>query len=203
MKSSAYQNGGSRRKISPLGKLILGLGAVAFLLGGGSIVAQLVNSGGEQAADHAKQSLAGNDPQKIEPEKLPECAPEQLRILPIISSDSYGPGETPQFTLSVTNSSDKACYRNLGTSQLVFKVESAGVGVWDSRDCQRSPDDRKIILEPSKTLKTEPLEWNRTYSSPESCDGEREEVIADGAAYNLLVAVGDVPGESYEQFLLY
>ena len=60
-----------------------------------------------------------------------------------------------------------------------------------------------MILEPGTPLSTDPIEWDRTRSSPETCEIARDPVVADGATYHLHVAAGGVQGSGTAPFLLY
>lgn len=143
---------------------------------------------------------AGRD---AEANKPVECSAEQLEVLALTDKTSYGPGEHPQFALSVENKGVKPCYKNLGTKNMIFEVQTGALTVWLSSHCQKMPDDRYVLLEPGQKLTTAKLVWDRTKSTESTCETQRETVVAQGASYHLLVAVGGVPAQQSAQFLLY
>lgn len=138
-----------------------------------------------------------------EANKAPACEPGALKVTAITDKTSYASGENPQISLAIENVSAAPCYHNLGTSQMVFEIQTGGQTVWLSTHCQESPDDRYVTLAAGQRLVTDTLLWNRTYSTAGLCDGEREQVPAEGASYHLLVAVGEIPAQESRQFLLY
>lgn len=135
--------------------------------------------------------------------EVPACGAGQLVVTPIADRDSYAAGELPQLSLSVENTGEKPCAADLGTAGMVFDVTSGSDRVWSSTDCQENADHRSVILEPTKPLTTEPLAWDRTRSSTETCDISRDEVAAGGASYHLQVSAAGVAGKGTVQFLLY
>lgn len=149
------------------------------------------------------QQAEQNSTTGVDPTKATECGAGELDVKPITDTSNYGPGEMPQLSLSVTNTSDSECTADLGTAGMTFEISSGDDQVWRSRDCQKSPDSRLVILQAGETLETEPIEWDRTRSSTETCDIERDPVVADGASYHLRVSAANVPGTGTVQFLLY
>lgn len=134
---------------------------------------------------------------------VPDCAAGELEVTPLTDHDSYAAGELPQLSLRVENKGEKACQAQLGTAGMSFKITSGSDEVWRSADCQVNPDNRAVILEPGTPLSTDPIEWDRTRSSPETCEIARDPVVADGATYHLHVAAGGVQGGGTAPFLLY
>lgn len=131
------------------------------------------------------------------------CNPGQLQVTPMTDKGDYAEGELPQLSLSVENTGQEACSADLGTATMEFAVSSGDDQVWRSVDCQEDGDHRAVILDPGKPLETEALEWDRTRSSPETCDITRDPVAAGGASYHLRVTAAGVDGSGTAQFLLY
>jgi hypothetical protein len=135
--------------------------------------------------------------------ELPGCPPGQLEVTPVVNLDSYATNELPQLSMRIENTGETACHAELGTAGMSFKITSGSDEVWRSTDCQVKPDSRMIILEPATPLETEPLEWDRTRSSTETCEIARDQVGADGATYHLHAAAAGVQSGSTATFLLY
>ena len=104
---------------------------------------------------------------------------------------------------SVTNTGTQPCRLNVGTSQQVFTITSGSDQYWTSTDCQKDPADAEVDLEPGKTVTSStPISWDRTRSSAESCDGERDQASAGGASYHLKTSVAGVESTTSKQFIL-
>lgn len=131
------------------------------------------------------------------------CADGQLKVTAILDKDSYAEGEYPQLSLSVENTGDAPCTANLGTSGMLFVVSSGEDQVWKSTDCQKDPADLAVILDPGKPQQSEAIEWDRTRSSKDTCEEQRDPVAAGGATYRLAVAVAGVASAETAPFLLY
>lgn len=136
-------------------------------------------------------------------DEMPACAAGQLQVTPLVNQDSYAPGELPQLSMRIENISEQACHADLGTATMSFRVTSGTDEVWRSEDCQEKADTRRVILEPTSPLETEPLTWDRTRSSTETCGITRDEVGAGGATYHLHVSAAGVSSQGTASFLLY
>ncbi|QBE48362.1 hypothetical protein [Leucobacter triazinivorans] len=133
----------------------------------------------------------------------PACATGQLRVTPLTDATDYAAGESPLLSLSVENVGDEACSADLGTAGMEFVVSSGDDQVWRSADCQEDPEHLAVILEPGEPLESEGIPWDRTRSSPETCDITRDPVGAGGASYHLRASAAGVQGTGTAQFLLY
>lgn len=138
-----------------------------------------------------------------EPAPLAVCAAGQLVVTPVLDAASYGPEQLPLLSLSIENRSDAECSADLGTAGMSFTITSGSDQIWRSTDCQQNPDHRAVILKPGEPLETEPLAWDRTRSSPDTCDTEREAVVGGGASYHLRVSAAGVESNGTAQFQLY
>lgn len=131
------------------------------------------------------------------------CRAGQLRITPVTDRGDYPAGELPQLSLSAENTGEEACTADLGTAGMEFAISSGDDEVWRSKDCQTGAESLAVILEPGKPLESDPITWDRTRSSTETCDITRDPVGADGASYHLKVTAAGVQGTGTAQFLLY
>ena len=74
-----------------------------------------------------------------------------------------------------------------------------------STDCQVDPIDAEVSLTPGTPISSSvPIVWDRTRSSPDTCEGPRESVPAGGASYHLSVSGRRVrrSAQPTKQFLL-
>jgi hypothetical protein len=131
------------------------------------------------------------------------CSPSVIDIEALTDANSYSSGSLPQLSFSVTNTGAKPCVFDAGTAKQVFTITSGNEVYWKSTDCQTGPVDTVILLEPGKTLTSDPIAWDRTRSDPSTCaNKERPPVPAAGASYHLKVQVDGVTSKSTKQFLL-
>lgn len=187
--------------------LVLG-GLLAIIVFVALVIWKPGSSGGAASAPDVKvpdeivaADKAQNPNQKVG--EIQPCPAGQIAVTPLVDRESYAEGELPMLSLRVENTGADACEAQLGTSGMSFMITSGSDQVWRSTDCQVSPDTRAVILEPKKPLETEPIQWDRTRSSPETCDVPRDPVVAEGATYHLQVEAAGVPGDGTAPFLLY
>lgn len=190
-----------RRRLIVLAALVAVI-AVAALL-----IIRPGSSGGAQNAgkvdlpsDLAAQTAASPDPDKGD---VSACQAGQLKVTPGTDQTDYAEGELPRLFLSVVNSGTDPCTADLGTASMEFAVSSGNDEVWRSMDCQVEAESFAVILDPDRPIQTEPISWDRTRSSAESCDITRDPVGAGGASYHLRASISGVEGSGTAQFLLY
>lgn len=188
-------------------RLVVGLGLLAVLV----IILLIVfrpGSGDDPAAPAPTGASApaetATDPAATAAPASSTCDPAVVLVEAITDQGSYDSGENPALSLSVTNTGTTACDLNAGTSTQVFTITSGADVYWTSTDCQTDPIDAEVTLEPGVAVSTkDPLIWDRTRSSPETCEiSDREAVPGAGASYYLTVSVGGVQSASPTQFLL-
>ena len=191
-------------------RLVVGLGVLAVLLiiiliivrpGGGSDPA---STAAPAPTDSAVDPATSTDPAAPGAAASTACDPATVQVEAITDQGSYDPDDEPELSLSVTNTGTTPCDLNAGTSTQVFTITSGADVYWTSTDCQSDPADAMVTLEPGIAVSTKtPLTWDRTRSSPETCEiTDREPVPAEGASYYLSVSVGGVESASPTQFLL-
>lgn len=132
------------------------------------------------------------------------CAPEQVVVEAVTNKTEYAEGEQPELSVTITNTGEAACTLNAGTTAQVFTIKSGDETYWTSTDCQTSPSDAQISLEPGDPISSAvPIIWDRTRSSVDTCDGPREAVPGGGASYHLDVTVDGIASTASKQFMLY
>lgn len=140
-------------------------------------------------------------------DEVPGCTKSNIDVTAVANKESYGPGENPEIWMTISNTGTKPCVIDLGTKELSFEIVSGSQTqpetYWVSTHCQTGADSREVILEPENPLSTSPLVWDRTRSSPETCNVARQPVPADGAAYRLYATANSVKSPEGWQFLLY
>ncbi|WP_336651992.1 MULTISPECIES: hypothetical protein [unclassified Leucobacter] len=173
------------------------------------VVLVFVKPGASGSAQSAREvevpsDLAAADAKKAAADgETPVCNEGQLQVTPVTDKTDYAGGELPHFSLTVQNTGEEACSADLGTAGMEFAVTSGDDEVWRSVDCQQNPEHLAVIIAPGESLETEPVAWDRTRSSPETCEITRDPVAAGGASYHLRVAAAGAQGTGTAQFLLY
>ncbi|PXA65754.1 hypothetical protein [Cryobacterium arcticum] len=188
-------------------RLVVGLGLLAVIV----VILLIVfrpGSGDDPApaapANTTAPAATSPDPAATDAPAGSACDPAVVQVEAITNQGSYDPDENPELSLSVTNTGTVACDLNAGTSTQVFTITSGADVYWTSTDCQTDPADAEVTLEPGVAVATKtPVTWDRTRSSPETCEiTDREAVPGEGASYYLTVSVGGVESASPTQFLL-
>ena len=61
-------------------------------------------------------------------------------------SSTYPVGSTPKLTLTITNTGDVACKRDVGPKANELEITSGGYHVWSSDDCNASSQSKVVTL---------------------------------------------------------
>lgn len=191
-----------RRRLLVLTALIALATVIALIIlkpgsSGGADNSKNVSVPADIAADSSQ-----SDDKKTDEEPIAVCSAGQLTVTPLTDETSYAAGQNPMLTLTIENTGDEPCSADLGTAAMQFEIASGSDQVWRSADCQQNPENLAVTLEAGQKLETEPLEWDRTRSSAETCDITRDPVPAGGASYHLKVGAAGVTGTGTAQFLL-
>ncbi len=132
------------------------------------------------------------------------CAPEQISVEAVTDAAVYAAGEQPKLSVTITNTGSNSCVMNVGTRAQVFTITSGADTYWTSTHCQVDPVDAEVSIAPGTPVSSsEPITWDRTRSSADTCGGERAAVPAGGASYHLGVSVDGFESSASKQFLLY
>lgn len=132
------------------------------------------------------------------------CDPKDLEVTGIADQSEYAADQDPRFSIELTNSGDAECLLNVGTTTQRFTVMSGADTWWKSTDCQSEPSDMEVTLDAGQTVTSaEPVVWDRTRSSVDTCDSDsRPAAPASGASYHLQVEIGGVAAAETTQFVL-
>ena len=131
------------------------------------------------------------------------CDPTTIELTAVTDKGGYDQGVTPMISMSITNTGTEPCTINGGTDAQEYIITSGSDQIWSSRDCQADPAPAETVLQPAVPRSTAPFPWDRTRSTPETCEGERPQVGAGGASYHLTVKLGDIESAATKQFLLF
>jgi hypothetical protein len=146
--------------------------------GGGGAVAAVGGSAGAAGSGGAvgggavtARALPANSP-------MATCAPGQLKLSLDSAEVAYGPDQTPQFKLVVTNDSGAECKANLGPTSVVLTItDSDDDQVWTSKDCPKTTT--QFFDVPSHTTVVRTVSWDRRHSTTK-CSGPTPKKVGDG-----------------------
>lgn len=130
------------------------------------------------------------------------CDPAVVKITPVTDANSYPAGQLPQVSMTIVNTGSSACTMDVGTSQQAYIIMSGSDPIWNSADCQSDHTNLPYVLQPNTEVPVSPLTWDRTRSSPTTCDTSNDPVIAGGATYRLSVVLGAVHSAGDTPFIL-
>jgi len=185
-------------------RLILGLGLLAVIV----VIALIVFSpkGGEPEAVNTStpNPATSGTAAPADPDAAVEaCADDALVVVANTDKTSYGEGELPQLSLTVTNTADVACELSVGSDVQVYAITSGEEAIWTSTDCQTGAVAATQVVEAGADVSTPAIEWDRTRSSTDTCDAEnRDPVIAEGATYRLATSIAGVTSAETRAFIL-
>ncbi|MET0734858.1 MAG: hypothetical protein ABWY55_04340 [Microbacterium sp.] len=132
------------------------------------------------------------------------CVARDVTVEPLTDQDSYGSGQSPLFSIRLTNAGTSDCTLNVGTTTQVFTVTSGSDVWWRSTDCQTAPSDMIVLLAAGQSVTSAaPLAWDRTRSAVDTCATARPVAPGGGASYHLSVQIGGIESDQSKQFLLY
>jgi hypothetical protein len=104
--------------------------------------------------------------------------------------------------LTVKNISATECMMLVGTDVQRYVISSGADQIWASDDCQQVRTPFEVKLAPGEEQGTGAIPWDRTSSTPDTCESSRPDMPAGGASYHLRVYLGDLASADTRQFLL-
>lgn len=130
------------------------------------------------------------------------CDADQVVITALTNATTYEGDQEVQMSFRIENVSDAPCSLNVGTTEQEYVVRTGDQVVYRSTDCPIDAVDQVVELQPHVPQETIPIEWDRTFSSPQSCTTPRDPVVAGGASYHLSVTVAGIAAQDTVQFIL-
>jgi hypothetical protein len=185
-------------------RLVVGISILAVII---IIVLIIVRPGSGTPADAptAEPQTSGSAAPADAPAtsgEVTDCAPSQIVVTANTDAESYPAGQQPQLSLTVLNTGTVACTLPAGSDVQTYVISSGSDRIWASTDCQQPGVAAVITLEPGEPLPSTPFAWERSRSSVDNCEAEREQVIAGGATYRLSVSVGAFESADDRPFIL-
>ena len=133
------------------------------------------------------------------------CEAKDIVVAAVTDADSYQAGVLPKISISLTNTGPTDCTMDVGSTTQAFTVMSGSDVWWRSTDCQENPSSMIATLSAGTTVTSkDPVTWDRTRSSVETCGQEnRQRAPGGGASYHVEVSIGGFTSASTKQILLY
>lgn len=131
-----------------------------------------------------------------------ECDLSKVTVEATTDASSYAAGVNPVLSFTLKSLMATPCTISAGSDVQEFRITSGDELIWSSKDCQVDPTPATALLQTGVPLAGPTLTWDRTRSSTDTCDTQREQVIAGGASYHLEVKIGELTSPDTRQFLL-
>jgi hypothetical protein len=124
------------------------------------------NDGGAAAATPSPTSTATSSL----PGGIGTCDPGALSLGIAATAQSYSPGVSPGFSVTITNTGTEPCLVDAGDTHREIVVTSGSDRIWSTKDCApQDADDRTLLLTPGSS-DTQQVAWNLVRSVP-GCSG--------------------------------
>ena len=206
-----------RRRLAVIGGLVLAVAAIG--IGSWLLIARPWAAADTASPAPATPSMspspsadpsAGGESPAPEPSAaqtpaIVACEAADIEVTAATDSDTYAAGVLPKLSISLTNKGAKDCTIDVGSTTQVFTISSGADVWWRSTDCQENPSSMIATLTAGTTVTSkDPVTWDRTRSSVETCAQEnRQRAPGGGASYHVEVSIGGFTSPSSAQILLY
>lgn len=129
------------------------------------------------------------------------CSTADITVQAVTDQESYGSGQLPQLSITMSNDSAVPCLINVGTATQRFEITSGSDTWWRSTDCQAESSDQVVQLAAGQTVSSvTPLPWDRTRSSVDTCGSSRPQ--APSGYFHLSVSIGGIEAADTKMFQL-
>ena len=118
------------------------------------------------------------------------CTDEDIEVTVVTDKESYSSGESPKITMSISNTSDTPCERDVGSKSNEIMISSGGVQVYSTDACSSSDETDEVTLEPDQRANVT-VQWDRTSTAAGCGTGE---TVSSGS-YDAVGRNGDVESE--------
>lgn len=190
-------------------RLVVGLGLLAVIV----VVILIVVRPGSGAPTPTPSPSASSSSSVKTPSNTPaagagaadavKCDPAKITVDPVMDATEFQAGANPQLGFTVKSTMTEPCVLAAGSDLQVYTITSGDEVIWISTDCQEGGEAAEVVLQPGVPKDGPRITWDRTRSSPDTCDSARDAVTAEGASYHLSVAIGDIESSETRQFQLY
>lgn len=188
-----------RRRLALLAAVLTIVGVVMVV---SNLIGAALGGGGLEASNQLTPSVSPSASAPTVTLPVEPCVDSTVLVSVSTDKPVYQAGEIPQLTVHVQNTGTVACTFNAGTAVQVLRISGEQELYWQSTDCQTESSNSTVELPPGQRMSTNPIPWDRTISSPTTCNVERPAVPAGGATYYFDASVNDIGAESNVSFVL-
>lgn len=163
---------------------------LTVLVGAWWLLGALSGSGGEPSAesDVATEAAVVDEDSVVDagiaaspavtvPVEPVACPDSVIAVSATTDASTYKVGDKPRLTLSITNTGDVACIRDVGPKANELEITSGGYHVWSSDDCNASDKTKEDVLEPGQTVASS-ITWSGRLTQKGCPGGEGEKAKA-------------------------
>ncbi len=122
-----------------------------------------------------------------------DCLDSAIQVEATTDASTYSVGSTPKLTLTISNTGDVACKRDVGPKANELEITSGGYHVWSSDDCNASNKSKVITMQPGDKVASS-ITWNGRLSQKGCPNGEG--AAAKAGRYDLEGRNGSVTSAS-------
>jgi hypothetical protein len=136
----------------------------------GSSAATAGGSAGASAApDASSAASAGASSAPVAP--ITACPDSVIKVTATTDAATYPVGSTPKLTLTIKNTGDVTCKRDVGPKANSLEITSGGYHVWSSDDCNASSKSKITKLQPGQSA-VSAITWDGRLSQKGCPNGE-------------------------------
>lgn len=164
--------------------------------------------GGSKPAASATSTTGAKTATDANGKAYTTCMPVGISVSAVVGDGSkplstFPAASNPRFWFTVTNTSQKPCYFNVGTAAQNFQVTSGSEVIWTNTQCTAATSNYRMLLQPGVATNANPIVWERVRSSASGCDAASGQAKATGAgaSYHLQVTLNGVKSQDV-QFIL-
>lgn len=166
---------------------------IGSLMGGGDDAPTEPSTGPSASASAAADSTASGAATSAPDAEPVACLDSAITVEATTDASTYPVGSTPRLTLTIINSGDVACKRDVGPKANELEITSGGYHVWSSDDCNAS-DKSKITLLKAGEKVASSITWNGRLSQKGCPNGEG--AVAKAGRYDLVGRNGKVTSKA-------
>ena len=160
-------------------------------------VAAVVGFVGNLFGGNAKPAASASASTGAAAGKATTCLPKGINVMAVVGDgqkpvSSFASGVSPHFWFTITNTSEKACYFNVGSKAQNFTVTSGSETIWTNTQCLTAKSNYRLLLAPGAPQTAPAIAWERVRSSSTGCDKSTKQAGTAAGFYHLQVNVNGV-----------
>ena len=118
-----------------------------------------------------------------------QCPASAIQVGTATDRETYPAGENPKITMTITNTSQSTCQRDVGAASNEIQISSGGVLVYSTDNCSDSNEPDVVDLKPGDKASVT-VQWDRT-NNTQGCNGSQQ---VQAGAYEAVGRNGEVDG---------